>query len=357
MVKTQRAMTLVEMCAVVSVLGLLACTALPMLGAARYQMRGMSSAQKLMNIGQGGMMYAQDNNNQLFSYSWRADESYVLPSGQARNPATDQDAAADQNQEILMRRTGRISGAYKIQSASSRLPQRRYTHLVLMDYLGEAFPSDLFIDPSDANQQVWSANPLEYGSGSGVPYADGTPVGYDTDPNWSISSVRQRWAFGSSYQVVPDAWQPDRGLRYIPVEETPHLLQIWGVPIQQGWLSNGRKMTDVLFNANKVWMYEEFDRDRANPLYFGYDDAQSEKLMFDGSVNSWASGAAAPSVVPERGFFHWQQTYVPLDTFPEPVGGLGDQTLVSQRYRWTFNGLAGINYGPFSFGPPAQLKD
>ena len=40
---------------------------------------------------------------------------------------------------------------------------------------------------------------------------------------------------------------------------------------------------------------------------------------------------------------------VPLDRFPVPVGGLGDQTLVSQRFRWTYGGLKGINYGAFSF--------
>ena len=345
----RRAFTLIECAVMVLVLGLLISVAVPMLGAARYQMRGLSSAQKLMDIGQGGMMYAGDHGDRLFSYSWRADESYVLPSGQVRNPATDQDADADQNQEILMRRTGRISGAYKIQNATSRIPHRRYTHLVLMDYLGEAFPSDLFIDPSDVNQQVWSANPLEYGPGSGVPYADGIPDGYDEDANWPLAAVRQRWAFGSSYQVVPDAWQPDRGTRYIPVPDTPHLFMLSVFNPSGDWLSRGRKMTDVLFNGNKVWMYEEFDRDRANPLYFGYDEAQSEKLMFDGSVNNWASGNAAPSMVPEQGYGRWCQTYVPLDTFPLPTGGLGDPMRVSQRYRWTFNGLAGINYGPFSW--------
>ena len=54
-------------------------------------------------------------------------------------------------------------------------------------------------------------------------------------------------------------------------------------------------------------------------------------------------------MVPEYGVFHWQQAYVPLDKFPVPIGGLGDNSLVSQRFRWTFGGLSGINYGAFSF--------
>jgi hypothetical protein len=159
----------------------------------------------------------------------------------------------------------------------------------------------------------------------------------------------QRWAFGSSYQVVPDAWQPDRGARYIPVVDSPHLLMGNGqgdVP-----LADGRRLSSVLHNSNKVWMFEEFDRDRQRPLYFGYDDARVEKLMFDGSVNSWASGDAAPSVVPELGLFHWRQRYVPLDRFPTPVGGVQNNTMeLSQRWRWTFGGLSGINYGNFGSG-------
>ena len=219
---------------------------------------------------------------------------------------------------------------------------------MLWDYLDVPIQDLLFVDPSDGKQQVWTMNPLDYNSGSSVPYADGIPTGYDDDPNWVSTAVRQRWAFGSSYQVVPDAWQPDQAPRYIPIPDSPHLFRQSG-NLDLGTLSDGRRFASVLHNANKVWMYEEFDRDRTQHLYFGYDDAAVEKLMFDGSVNNWESGRAAPSVVPEYGVFHWQQAYVPLDRFPVPVGGLGDDTPVSQRFRWTYGGLSGINYGAFSF--------
>jgi hypothetical protein len=329
------------------IVGLLIAILMPMLGASRMRMRAQTSAEKLMTIGQAGMMYANDNEGRLFSYTWRAFEPYTMPDGRVRSYSSDVDAAAGQNQEILQRRTGRVSGQFKIQSTNARIPHRRFTHLVLMDYLSQPFGSDLFIDPSDGKQQVWTANPLDYGSGSSVPYADGIPAGYDDDQNWAFTSVRQRWAFGSSYQVVPDAWQPDRGTRYIPVEDTPHLFLLSGsgeLP-----LADGRNLRSVLHNANKVWMYEEFDRDRTQHLYFGYDHAKVEKLMFDGSVNNWESGRAAPSVVIERGYMPWEQRYVPLDKFPLPVGGLGDITDISQRWRWTFGGLSGVNYGAFSF--------
>lgn len=338
----RKGFSLTECVVLIVVLGLLAAVVAPMLGAARNRMRGLSSAEKLMQIGVGGAMYAGDNSGRLFSYSWRAGEAYMLPTGQVRVAGDDQEAAAYQQQEILMRQTGRISGQYKIYNSSARLPHRRYTHLVLMDYMN-SFNGDLFIDPSDGKQQVWAANPLDYGPGSSVPYANGSAPGYDDDPNWSLVAVRQRWAFASSYQVVPDAWQPDRGARYIPVANSPHLFAATGPSIP---LSAGRQLSSVLHNANKVWMFEEFDRDRQQALYFGYDDARVEKLMFDGSVNNRASGDAAPSVVPEIGMFHWKQTYVPLDRFPTPVGGLDNNTTeISQRWRWTYGGLSGINYG------------
>jgi type II secretory pathway pseudopilin PulG len=345
MMKTRSGFSLGECVVLIAIVGLLIAVLMPMLGASRMRMRGQTSAEKLMLIGQAGMMYANDNADRLFTYSWRAGETYTMPDGRRKSGIDDQAAAANQNTEILQRLTGRVTGQFKINSFNTRLPHRRYSHLVLMDYLGLPTNTELFIDPSDGKQQVWTANPLEYGFGSSVPYATGIPAGYDADPNWGSAPVRQRWAFASSYQMVPDAWQEDSGPRYIPIADTPHLFQ-GGAGIQLG----RRKVTDVLHNANKVWMHEEFDRDRVQHLYFGYDEARTEKLMFDGSVNSWESGRAAPSVVPEYGIFHWRQAYVPLDRFPLPVGGLGDQTLVSQRFRWTYGGLKGINYGAFSFG-------
>ena len=42
----------------------------------------------------------------------------------------------------------------------------------------------------------------------------------------------------------------------------------------------------------------------------------------------------------------WDQKYVPIDTFPLPLGGLGDQTQLNMRYRWTLFGLSGYDYAP-----------
>jgi hypothetical protein len=259
-------------------------------------------------------------------------------------------AAAWQVQNILMRATGRITGPYAFIAAEQRLMHRRYSHLVLADYMGGNVSDPLWADPADTNLLNWQLNPLDYRDNpSQVPYGDGIPdePGYDEDSSWTLNGIRQLWPFASSYQVVPHAWQQDFSFaQYGPVQNTPHIFQR---------VSNGfnpelgdRRFHEVRFPSTKVHMFEEFDREQAGSPYFAYDHAQPAKLMFDGSINTAMSGLAASSVSPEdylnRDKFVWEQTYVPLDTFPIPLGGLEDPTLLNMRYRWTLGGLQGIDY-------------
>lgn len=113
-----------------------------------------------------------------------------------------------------------------------------------------------------------------------------------------------------------------------------------------GMLANGRLETEVVFPSAKVHFFEEFDREQAGAPYFAYDHARPEKLMFDGSINDRPSGEARPSWSPSYYLQQWRQKYVALHTFPVPMGGINDQTLLSQRYRWTRGGLKGADYVP-----------
>ena len=331
----------------VLVLSMIGMTVGPSLQQMRSRAMGAASVANMQEIGVGAAMYAGANNGRMFSYSWRGGETYVMPDGRERTMSDDLDASQRQNQEILQRWTGRTVGSYKVMVFGGRIPHRRYNHLVLSDFLNETLENTRHIDPADGNQLVWHANPLEYRRKSTVPYANEVPDGYDTSAVWAETYIRQRWAFASSYQMVPAAWQPEfPNTRWVPVESTPHLFTISNGGSNRVELADGRNMKELLFPAHKVWMFEEFDREAAGDPYFAYDHARSAKLMFDGAVNEWASGDAYPSLVPELGYVAWEQRYVPLDTFPVPLGGLGDTTLLNQRYRWTFRGLHGIDYGP-----------
>jgi prepilin-type N-terminal cleavage/methylation domain-containing protein len=346
---TNRGFSLLELAATIMILSMLGMAMGPTLKQMRSTSQGIASAANLQAIGQGAAMYAKSNNGRMFSYSWRAGETYIMPDGKARTEGDDSAAAIRQETEILMRRTGRISGEFKIKNAAGRIPHRRFTHLVLNDFLNIPLEDTTHIDPADTNQLFWHANPLDNRLGSTVPYANGdVPAGYDTSTVWTVHSTRQRWAFASSYQNVPSAWQQDTpNPRWLPVESTPHLFTTTSGTDSID-LSTGRYMSELLFPAHKVWLFEEFDREAEGNPYFAYDHARSEKLMFDGSVNNWQSGDAYPSIIPEHGFPYsvWEQTYIPLDTFPIPLAGLGDNTRLNQRYRWTFRGLLGVDYGP-----------
>ena len=338
------AMTLIELLVTVLVLMLLGTTIAPALGHLRGESKNDMSRANLMQLGQARDQYATDNDDRIFAYTWRAGETYTMPDGRVKTPSSDQQAAAFQNSEILIRRTGRISGITKIFNFTARLLHRRYSHLIILDYLAkndEDFnTTTVAIDPADQNLLVWHERPLEYGQASGVPYADGIRNGYDNDPNWLNIAIRQRWAFGSSYEIVPFAWQGDGPNDvYVPVSSTPHLFSARGNP-QLG----NRTMSEVAFPARKVHMHEDHDREIKRHLWFAYGTARVEKLMFDGSLNARQSAESRPAENPAQPGQVWRQRYVPLDHFPIPRNGFSDNRELDMRFRWTQGGLQGIDY-------------
>jgi hypothetical protein len=303
-------------------------------------------------------MYAVDHAGLIPTYTWSGPRpgsvaAFTLPNGVVRYAQNDTDAAAFQLQEILMRRTGRIKGPDAIADSRVQLPHRRMQNLILMDYADRAFPDGLFVDPSDDLLLQWQANPLDLSVKNDIPYAAGAVVadGYDSPGSWTFVGVQQRWAYSSSYTTTVFAWQPDEldtapsfsRAMYLPYGVTPHLF----IPSSNSlrvYLAEGRNYAEVAYPSAKVHYFEEFDREQPGSPYFAYDHARPAKLMFDGSVNEWASGFASTSADPLNPNPRWRQRYVPLHQFPVPLSGLGEQTLLSQRYRWTYRGLKGLDY-------------
>ena len=340
--------SLIELISTVAILVLLAGAIAPALGQVRSQSRTATSVDNLMQIGQARDMYATDNTDRIFTYTWRAGETYLMPDGMNRTPSTDAGAASRQNQEIIMRRTGRISGISKIRYYGSRLPHRRFTHLVIMDYMAgdddALFPSPVFADPADGDLLNWHERPEDYLSdASGLPYGDGgVPNGYEQNPDWSQIAIRQRWSFATSYFSISFAWQGDGPDNvYGPISSTPHLYSANGTPD-----ISGRDMTEVQFPSRKVHLFEEFDREQKRQPYFAYGSARPDKLMFDGAINSQESNGSQSSVHPTNPNGPiWKQRYVPLHVFPIPaIGGLGSNRELDMRYMWTKNGLQGFDY-------------
>ena len=124
---TSRGFSLLELTATIMVLSMIGMAMGPTLKQMRSSSQGIASATNLQAIGQGAAMNAKSNNGRMFSYSWRAGETYIMPDGKERTESTDTAAAQRQNTEILIRRTGRINGEFKIENFAGRLPHRIYT--------------------------------------------------------------------------------------------------------------------------------------------------------------------------------------------------------------------------------------
>ncbi|MBL4590437.1 MAG: hypothetical protein JKY96_00610 [Phycisphaerales bacterium] len=360
----KRGFTLVDLAAVLAVSISIAALAGPTMRSAQLHAKQSVSVLNLGRIGALSGMYALDNGGRIPTYTWRGPGKsgervqYTLPNGRVKTMTNDQNAASWQNTAIIMGATGRFEGPFKVLNMTNRLSHRRFVHLVLWDYMGPQRDISLFADPSDRNLVGWQNNPLDYAfSGSGLPYSEGSPpAGYESDSSMSTGNMRMRWAFASSYMSTTSAYlEAVPNGAFLPIASTPHLF-VGNPAAGRDQLHNGRFVQEVLFPSSKVYFYEGFDRSLASNPYFAYDFAAPNKLMFDGSINTQISGESRSSVSPNfapvqsykqivsEGTSLWRGQYVPYDTFPIPVGGLGDNTELDFRYRWTYRGLSGIDY-------------
>ncbi len=347
--RRKNAFTLIELLVVIAIIALLIGILLPALGQAQRSAKNVLSQSNQRSLNTGSANFAADNKDGIFSFRWRAGQTYVMEDGSTRNPVSHIQAAQMENQNILWRATGRMKGPLKIVQFAGRLPHRRFSHLVLLDFLTDVQPEPIAASPFDRNLIDWQGDQLSYGLGSTVPYANGTPAGYDQDPGWANVAMRQRWPFASTYQMVPAAWNTDGingQVTYVPTANTPHLFQGGG-----NIVLGRRKVTQVAHTSSKVMMFEEFDRfSDKKGLYFAYPEAKPNLAFFDGSVRSELTDECNPGWNPDEADTVWRQFYVALDTFPEPKGGLSDRTLYCQRFRWTRHGLQGIDFGGSDVG-------
>jgi len=343
-----KAFTLIELLVVIAIIALLIGILLPALGQARRSAQNVVAQANVRSLNTSAANYAGDSDDRIFSFTWRGGERYVmLHNGKNIKMANDTVAAARQVQNILMRATGRIErgSVGQIEAPEGRLMHRRYSHLVLLDYLTDRQPEPIAASPFDKNLIDWQENTLEYlEPANSLPYGSGAvEPGYEAAGIWGTSPITQLWAFASTYQMVPAAWNTD-GINtstYFPVAGTPHLFGSSG-----GTKLGRRKMTQVAHPSAKVMMFEEFDRfTDSKGLYFAYPESRCNLAFFDGSVRQEVTQDANPGWNPNEQSQPWLQTYVPLDTFPLPKGGLGDAVTYCQRYRWTRWGLQGIDFG------------
>jgi len=310
----------------------------PVLLGSRGQNRNLVSQSNLAAIGSSSAGFGFSNVDEIFSFSIN-------------------DAIADREAiHIISRLSGRpLSGLgtdpdESLWDLTNITPRRRYQHLALADWLGDQLPDPVFASPLDRPLLEWQRDPV-FAQDNTVPYAElYVPPGYDRSNNWTDRDVRQLWPYGSSYQVVPAAWNPNAGTQsWHPRSFTPHLF-LAGSAVK-------RRYSEVANPSHKVHLFEEFDRlgQHGVGLWYAYPEARCNLLFFDGSVRRLPSRASNPGWDPSSPNTEFRQWYRPLDEFPwyAPGYDVNDELLV--KYRWTREGLAGIDFGGQDVNFPDRL--
>jgi len=308
---------------------------LPALAGARGVARRSVCLSNLKQFGIANSSYAAEENDLIPSFSWRRGEQYEVlghPQGSV-TPNSYTGAAQWQHTDILRRRTGRATGDNKIRNAPFLLPHAMFSHLVLLDFMSRQLPAQVSICPEDRARLGWASDPLDLSN---------APTSVVAQDLINRPEIAQRWAYSSTYVVVPAAFSQDtnRGPQRT-LGPGPNSLTVSPGTLPLG----GRRLTQVNFPSQKVHMYERHDRHARVQAWYAYERATCSLGFFDTSVRAIESSKSnlgsnpnepqSPDPVEVR--------YAPLSSDPPPIGD--PLRLLPGRYRWTRGGLRGVDFG------------
>ena len=179
--------TLIELLVVIAIL-------LPALGEARKSARLAICMGNLKQFGFATGTYSADYQDRQWGFTWNNSSDCAQSEfGDLRTAADPMEAAARQAIDIIRRRGNRQPS--DLVPVSSWIPYVYYSHLVVNDYLAQQLPEKMVVSPADQDRLNWQENPKElFDTGYWIPR--------QPDPN----PRNKRWAYSSSYQLVPAAY-------------------------------------------------------------------------------------------------------------------------------------------------------
>jgi hypothetical protein len=273
----------------------------------------------------------------LFSYTWKAGALPSNPSG-FTFAGTDVEASVYQLCDIIYRRGDR--NATNAPYIPAFFPYLRYSHLVLQDYLSQSLPDPMVACAEDRNRQQWLKDPRGYDQGLYSPNY-GTSA---TDPSaW-------RWPYSSNYWVTVSSFDNNPiNMRASPADYS-HIF-IGTTQSKYG----GRRMTDIQYPGNKVFMYEQFGRHIGKFTYatfFGFNTARCSIQMFDNSVSIRATSDANEGCNPNTPLNPTPPTIVYNPPMNSPDPWHPNPPLALPYYQYTSSGLRGIDFA----GRPIRIE-
>jgi hypothetical protein len=230
-----------------------------------------SLSESIANLKQFGELtgqYGADNQEQYWTFSWRA--GVITPSQypDLRGPfGSATDAAGAQAIDIIRRLGNRTM--QEVPRPANWIPHLLYSHLVLADYAGIDLPMRIAVSPEDDRRLCWSNNPVDFDQNR-------------CQPQPTPTADNRRWPYSMSYELGVAFFSPDSGESAIQ-QSTGHNLYI--IPGSPTAAYGGRRQSEVTYPSHKAMMWDQHQRHfGTRQPYFMYPEAKYPILFADGAV-------------------------------------------------------------------------
>ncbi len=349
----RRGFTLIELAVVVSLVVLVGLLVAPSLNASRRHASKFVSQRNMAQLAAATASYGVDFDGKIPNFTWTrlTTQPFSLMGGCgdaqlqliAFAPAFGTNAFNLQARQIILDRsqaclTGLIT---QVGGNATILPHRRWYFLTVTDYLSGVLPDPAMASPEDGPLLAAAADAQD--GGPQQPVLLGATL--YADPR-----TRAHFPYASSYLPTTYAFanstSADSGFNvgYLQpastsVEQVSVIAQFDGTPV----FFPNQLFSSVAFPSQKAYYFEEYDWLRSSARHFSYPDAWINVAAFDGSVQRRLTADAVPGWDPSdpRSGFSVPLPYQAIDdTLYPPTTNERNP----QPYRWTRNGLAGIDW-------------